>query len=125
MKINDSKTEISEFKRLASGVFECDKPVTYLGLTYDGSRVFLRGRTISRYYRRMTYAARQTIRSAKESSSGKVFFRGIYRDLTHLGRQNFYTYAKRASVILGDEAPVRQLRRHFKILRRKLDSGGR
>jgi RNA-directed DNA polymerase len=113
LKINDSKTEISEFERLASGVFECDKPITYLGLTYDGNRVFLRGRTVSRYYRRMTYAARQTARSAKKSSSGKLFLRSIYRDLTHLGRQNFYTYAKRASAVLGDESSVRQLRRHF------------
>jgi RNA-directed DNA polymerase len=125
MKINDDKTEISEFERLASGVFECDKPVTYLGLTYDGKRTLLRGRTISRYYRRMTYAARQTLRSAKKSSSGKLFLRGIYRDLTHLGRRNFYTYAKRASLILGDDSAVRQLRRHFKILQRKLRSEGR
>ncbi|WP_213287003.1 antiviral reverse transcriptase Drt2 [Bradyrhizobium sp. sGM-13] len=125
MKINDSKTEVSEFERLASGVFECDRPMTYLGLTYDGQRALLRGRTISRYYRRMTYATRQTIRSAKKSGSGKVFLRGIYRDLTHLGRQNFYTYAKKASAILGDDSPVRQLRRHFRILQRKLLSRGR
>jgi RNA-directed DNA polymerase len=125
MKINDDKTEISEFERLALGVFKCDRPITYLGLTYDGMRVTLRGRTLSRYYRRMTYAARQAIRSAKKSDSGKIFLRGIYREFTHLGRQNFYTYARTASAILRDESPLRQLRRHFRILHRKLRSAGR
>lgn len=125
MSINDSKTEVSRFTRLASGVFDCDAPVTYLGLTFDGRRALLRSRTISRYYRRMTYASRQTLRSAKKSSSGKVYLRSLYRDLTHLGSQNFYTYAKKASKILDDRSAVRQLRRHFQILKRKLDNGGR
>lgn len=125
MSINDSKTEVSRFTRLAPGVFDCDAPVTYLGLTFDGRRALLRSRTISRYYRRMTYASRQTLRSAKKSSSGKVYLRSVYRDLTHLGSQNFYTYAKKASKILDDKSAVRQLRRHFRVLKRKLDNGGR
>lgn len=125
LKINDEKTEVSLFQKLASGVFECDKPITYLGLTYDGKRTLLRGRTISRYYRRMTYATRQAVRTAQKSKSKKVFLRKLYRDLSHLGHQNFYTYAKRTSKTLDDPTAVRQLRRHFSILHRKLRSRGK
>jgi hypothetical protein len=125
LKLNDKKTEISTFKRIAPGVFDCDKPITYLGLTYDGRHTFLRARTVSRYYRRMTYAARQAIRSAENSPSKKIFLRSTYRDLTHLGKQNFYSYAKRASETLGDTSAVRQLRRHFRILQRKLTTRGK
>ena len=125
LKLNDAKTEISIFRRLAPGVFDCDKPITYLGLTYDGKRTLLRSRTLSRYYRRMTYAARQAVRSARNSKSKRLFLRSTYRDLTHLGKTNFYSYAKRASETLGDASAVRQLRRHFSILTRKLRSGGK
>jgi hypothetical protein len=125
MKVNAEKTEISEFTKGVHGDFVSDKPVTYLGFTYDGRRVLIRSRTLSRYYRRMTYAARSALRSAERASSQKVFLRSIYRDLTHLGKKGFYSYARRASGILDDIAPLRQLRRHFKVLQRKLKNKGR
>jgi len=125
MTISEEKTEISHFKRLATGALICDQPVTYLGFTFDGQRKRLRARTLSRYYRRMTYATRGAIGAARSAKSPKIFLRGLYRDLTHLGQHNFYSYAKRSSGILNDLAPVRQLRRHFKILHRKLGNRGR
>ncbi|MEZ5765931.1 MAG: antiviral reverse transcriptase Drt2 [Xanthobacteraceae bacterium] len=125
LKLNNAKTEVSVFERIGPDVFVCDRPVTYLGLTYDGKRTLLRARTLSRYYRRMTYAARQAIRSAKKSESKKLFLRSTYRDLTHLGGRNFYSYAKRASKTLKDVSAAKQLRRHFPILHRKLKTGGK
>jgi len=125
MKISAEKTEVSIFSQIVDGKLSCDKPVTYLGLTFDGKRVCLRGRTISRYYRRMTYAARHTAKAAARSKSKNIFMRKLYSDLSHLGKQNFYSYAKNAAATLGDKAPVRQLRRHMKILRRKVTTLGR
>jgi hypothetical protein len=125
MKISTDKTVISEFKEIASGGFVCDMPVTYLGFTFDGRRTALRARTLSRYYRRMTYATRAALRSAKRASSKQVYLRRLYRDLTHLGQQNFYSYVRKASHTMDDFTPVRQLRRHFRILHRKLKSRGR
>jgi len=124
LDISEEKTEISRFERSTVGV-RCDSPITYLGFTYDGDCVTLRGRTLSRYYRRMTYAARRAGTTARREGAAKVFMRKLYRDFSHLGRSNFYSYAKRASEILDDDAPKRQLRRHAAVLRRKTANFGR
>lgn len=121
--ISKDKTEISKFWLDGTNQV-CDKPLTYLGLTFDGNSRTLRHKTVSRYYRRMTYAARRTAKIAEELGS-KPYRRGLYRSLTHMGKHNFYSYAKRASMATGDDAPKRQLRRHHRILIRKLRSKGK
>jgi len=125
MKINGDKTEISEFKRAHDDALLCSKPATYLGLTFDGTKTYLRHRTVSRYYRRMTYASRHAASAAIQAGSDKVFMRKLYRELSHLGRQNFYSYARLARDTLDDIAPIRQLRRHFHILKRKVVTYGK
>lgn len=124
IKISEEKTETSLFQR-KGGIISCDRPITYLGFTFDGQRVTLKGRTLSRYYRRMSYATRRAAASAKNQGSQEVFKRTLYRDFTHLGTDNFYAYARRSAKILNDQSPKRQLRRHFRILHRKLNNGGR
>lgn len=124
IKISDEKTETSVFERRGK-LLACDRPITYLGFTFDGRRVALRGRTLSRYYRRMSYATRHTARKAEQDEAGLVYKRKLYRDLSHLGADNFYSYAKRAAKTMSDPTPKKQLRRHFRILGRKLISGGR
>lgn len=124
LKIGEEKTEVSRFERGVGGL-RCDVPVTYLGFTYDGRRVTLRGRTLSRYYRRMTYAARRAAAAARREGTRTVYMRSLYRDFSHLGRSNFYSYAERASEVFDDDAPKRQLRRHTTILKRKTRNGGR
>lgn len=124
VQISKEKTEISLFKRRQKSM-TCDRPITYLGFTFDGRRITLRGRTLSRYYRRVTYATRHATTRAKEQGDTRVFKRKLYRDFTHLGTDNFYSYAKRSAVVMNDPAAKRQLRRHFRILHRKLDNRGR
>jgi len=125
LTINSAKTEVSRFS--GSNPITVDRPLTYLGFTFDGERVSLRARTLSRYYRRMTYAVRGTIRGAgrKGQPSSKAFRRTLYRDVTHLGRGSFYAYAARAHGKFQKSIVKRQLRRHFKILLRKLSNRGR
>lgn len=125
ISVSRDKTEISNFSKQKSGQLICDQPITYLGFTFDGSRTQLRARTLSRYYRRMTYATRRTARTARDNSSPKIFRRKLYRQFSHLGRSNFYSYAKRAAAILDDSTPKMQLRRHFPILHRKLKNRGK
>ena len=125
INISADKTEISHFTQQEGGVQVCDQPISYLGFTFDGARTTLRARTLSRYYRRMTYATRRTANDARRKPASKVFKRKLYRQFTHLGKRNFYSYAKRASSILDDETPKRQLRRHFPILHRKINHRGR
>jgi len=124
IKLSEDKTEISIFERRQKACC-CDRPITYLGFTFDGRKVFLRGRTLSRYYRRMSYATRHAARKARAEGGSSVFRRKLYREFTHLGTDNFYSYAKRSARVLNDEAPTQQLRRHFGILHRKLSGRGR
>lgn len=126
--INPAKTEVSRFSE-KNGQLISDHQLTYLGFTYNGQRVEIRGRTLSRYYRRMTYAVRGTIRGAgrKGKGAGFAFRRSLYKDLTHLGSSNFYTYASKADKKLAGLNSIvkRQLKRHFKIVLRKLENRGR
>lgn len=124
--INGSKTEISRFDD-SPGVLTTDNPLTYLDFSFDGSRTYLRARTLSRYYRRMTYAVRGSIRGAGRQGkpASDAYRRTLYRELTHLGKVNFYRYAARADAKLPASIIKRQLRRHFRILLRKLNNVGR
>lgn len=128
LKISVDKTERSSFWRNERGL-TADMPMTYLGFTFDGQSVRLRDRTLSRYYRRMTYATRGTAKSArlalKKGGKPAPFRRSLFADFTHLGNSNFYSYSKKAQNTFGGKAIRRQLRNHFKVLMRKLNNRGR
>lgn len=126
--IGHDKTEISEFG-MVNGRLTSNVPITYLGFTFDGTNVRLRARTLSRYYRRMTYATRRTATAARKAfrqgGNSTPHRRALLRDFSHLGQANFYTYSKRAQSTFGGDAIRKQLRNHFKILIRKLNQRGR
>lgn len=126
LKVNAAKTEISRFFTI-NGVQKCDNPVQYLGFVFDGQQVRLRSRALSRYYRRMTYATRQSVRGAGRAGklASQAHKRALFRDFTHLGTLNFYTYAMRAHNKFPQSAVKKQLRRHFQVLLRKLKNRGR
>jgi hypothetical protein len=126
LTINADKTEVSRFSMINDEQIS-DSQITYLGFTFDGRHVGLRARTLSRYYRRMTYATRRVVRSAGKAGqqADAAFKRSLFRDFTHLGRRNFYSYAKRADSKFAGSIVKRQLRRHFQILLRKLKNRGR
>lgn len=117
LEISEEKTELSHFERRDSYLV-CDRPVTYLGFTFDGARILLRGRTLSRFYRRLTYAARHNAVAARLAGAKKPHKRKLYREFSHLGQSNFYAYAKRASIVFKDKTPKRQLRKHKHIIHR-------
>lgn len=126
LTISADKTEIARFK-LSSGKQIADRPISYLGFCFDGQTTTLRPSTLSRYYRRMTYAARGAALGAgkKGKAASETFKRRLYRDFTHLGRRNFYSYSKRADAKMPRSVIKRQLRKHFQILLRKIESRGK
>lgn len=126
LTISAEKTEISHFQKVAVGQ-ATDRPISYLGFCFDGQKTYLRPSTLSRYYRRMTYATRGAARGAgkKGRPVSETFKRSLYKDFTHLGRRNFYSYSKRADGTLPKSIVKKQLRRHFTVLLRKLLSNGK
>lgn len=104
-------------------------PVTYLGLTFDGDRVLLRGATLARFHRRITHAVQRARRRAEASDGQRQLPRAKLRKrFTHVGRRNFFSYVRPIESVLrehGFDSPKalrRQLRRSQARLERLLDA---
>ena len=124
ISINNDKTVISKFDN--SGELEDGFPaLQYLGFTYDGNRRLIRSQTLSRFWRRATYAIRaaknRAKKAAKEGKSGTVFRRKIYRNFTHLGKRNFLTYVNRSHNIMNSEAIRRQMKNHWNRIQKEFN----
>jgi RNA-directed DNA polymerase len=117
MKINEDKSEKSEFVR-ENGFLRCypkTRSLQYLGFIFDGQKRLIRAQTISRYYRRMKRAIYFTRKAAEKYDRGKIVYRkGLYDKFTHLGRHNFIRYAYRASKIMNSAEIKSQTSRHWK-----------
>jgi hypothetical protein len=64
-RINEAKSEHSTFRQNADGRCACDRPIQYLGFTFDGTHTRIRSQTLSRFWRRLIYAARGARRAAR------------------------------------------------------------
>lgn len=109
----------------------------YLGFRFDGSRVYLRDSTVSRFYRRLTYFIRREIISLIKRYPGKrLNFLRAKIDICRLERRfgrvqnfdpsnpngwTFWTYAQRASRVFGAEgsAIIKQVRSYRDYFRRQ------
>lgn len=111
-ELNVDKTEVAYFQKSINGHLRSDRPLQYLGFTFDGERRMVRSSTLSKYSRRLVYAVRRA-RKAAEKADTPVFKRDIYRRFTHLGTANFVSrYCRDAGAILGGDAIRRQMRKH-------------
>ncbi|CAO3355116.1 antiviral reverse transcriptase Drt2 [Azospirillum melinis] len=122
IKVNRDKTIISKFG--FDGLVVGEKPLQYLGFTYDGHQRLIRSQTLSKFWRKVVYGVRaaknRARKSAKAGTSGDVFKRKIYRRFTHLGRNNFISYAKRSFRAMDDEAIRSQIKDHWKRIQEEL-----
>lgn len=99
LEINDGKTDRSTFDYTEGGELQADRPLQYLGFTFDGQRRLLRSSTLSRFYRRMRLGVRQTALKAKDNHGHRKLYRtGLHRrfSVIHRGRQSFPWYGKRS-----------------------------
>lgn len=111
LSANLDKVETSVFSVPQSGVVTADRPLQYLGFTFDGKTVLLRGSTLAKYFRRVREGARALAAfCAGASGTAPVPLWGFYERYTHLGHRNFFSYAKTSSKKLGDTAPSRPLK---------------
>ena len=58
LSINPKKTEIRHFRANADGALEADKPLQYLGFTFDGQRILIRSAAFARHSNKMKKAVR-------------------------------------------------------------------
>ena len=98
--------------------------INFLGFMFDGRKITLRGKTVSKYYYRMyrkahTVAGRTSQRS-KKALYEKYSERGAWTDKNHKG--NFLTYVDRAERIFGDEEEIkRPVKRHMAKIKKALE----
>ncbi len=133
LKINDDKTARSRFAFDSEGKQLADKPLQYLGFTFNGEKVLIRSQTLSKYIRRMKAgvrsAKRAAIRASKRGGLRKLRRQELYSRYSHLGprtsnrqlttgsklklKTNLWSYTKRAAEIIDDKSILRQLRKHW------------
>lgn len=108
------KLERTVFARAADGglrVTEAsrrDGAMQYLGFTFDGVRVLVRGKSIARFHRKMRNAVRAAEISARKSGR-PMGVRQIYAGYSHLGRRSFVRYALRAADVHQADSIRRQV----------------
>jgi RNA-directed DNA polymerase len=116
--INTDKTERRTFT-MESGIQRADKPLQYLGFTFDGQRVLLRSAALARYSERMkrgvrmakaTMRKRNTARLSRGEEPKPLFKKKLYQRYSHLGKKNFLRYGYRASEVLDTSAIKKQLK---------------
>lgn len=118
LKINKKKTEISNFS-LTAGKQKSDRPLQYLGFTFDGERILIRSAAFARFSGKMkggvklaqrTCEKRNIIRQEKGLAERDLYKRKIYERYSHLGKQNFLTYGYRAADKMNSKSIRKQLK---------------
>ncbi|ABG31827.1 hypothetical protein CEP88_01245 [Roseobacter denitrificans] len=106
------KTETADF---ANGQLISEKPIQYLGFTFDGQQTLIRASSLDAYRGKMRRGihAKMVAAKAKSIPSMEVFKRESLARYTHLGkRRNFLRYAYKASDILGCPEIRQQVSHH-------------
>ena len=118
LRLNTDKTVRITFIR-DSGILRSERPLQYLGFTYDGQQILIRSAAFSRYSNHMKRGVRlakatssrwNKIRAKRGADEKKIYRRKLYKKYSHLGRRNFVTYGFRAARIMDSSAIRGQLR---------------
>ena len=114
LKINEDKTETIFFQKTL-GELTANRPLQYLGFTFDGTRKLIRSAAFAKFSDKMRQGvslARQTTRKHNKTRClpEEIWRRQLYERYSHLGKRNFIRYGLRAAEIMGSRAMYRQLR---------------
>ena len=158
LEIQDRKVELTDFKANSKGVIRAFnkkkqlklgvlitdassekffyKPLQYLGFEFDGQNIFIRSSSLSRYFRKMKGRIIKTVVMAysKRGKGDRIWMRQIFDRYTHLGKNNFLTYAYKAASSeyenskgelkqgMNSASIKRQIGRHMNILYKTLEN---
>jgi hypothetical protein len=118
LELNTDKTKISEY-RIIHGQLQSDKPLQYLGFTFDGQRKLIRSAAFARFSKRMKSGVKlakltrhkyNKIRMRKGQTVQELYKGKIYERYSHLGRRNFIRYGFRSAEIMNSTAIRKQLK---------------
>lgn len=112
-----------------------EDPLQYLGFTFDGNDIKVRGSSMAKYLRK----SKRGIRSMRLATQNKIkqlvekgydpkkfkltlYRRTLYNNYTHLGKRNFWSYVNRAFSDMADITLKKQMRKHFERVKKIIDS---
>ncbi|WP_258379788.1 antiviral reverse transcriptase Drt2 [Pseudomonas protegens] len=133
LNLQEKKTEVRQFVFDAAGKLRSDKPVHYLGFSFDGQREHIRSSSITRYYKKLRkriWVSKKAMDRCNELRAGRgelpreLFLRTIYRGYSYLGRRNFISYGFKAAHVMNSQSIRKQLRPHWKKLKKMLADAG-
>lgn len=109
-------------------------PLQYLGFTFDGNDIKIRGSSIAKYLRKskrgitsMRFATQNKIEQLItngvpfDSIKKKLYRRQLYKKYTHLGKNNFWCYVNRAFYDMSHLTIKKQMRKHFERIKELID----
>ncbi len=129
LEINPKKTEKRDFW-LEKGLQVSNKPLQYLGFTFDGQRKLIRSASLARFSNRMkrgvslakkTQYKRNSIKVRQGQRPTKLYKRKLYDRYSHLGSKNFVTYGHRAANEMASDAIRKQLKPLWKRLQEEIN----
>lgn len=112
-----------------------EDPLQYLGFTFDGKDIKVRGSSMAKYLRK----SKRGIRAMRIATQNKIkqlvkkgydpkkfkltlYRRTLYNNYTHLGKRNFWSYVNRAFSDMADITLKKQMRKHFERVKNIIDS---
>ena len=116
--INPDKTELRDFQEI-NGEISGNKPLQYLGFTYDGQHILIRSTALARYSEKMkrgvrfakaTMRKRNRSRIQRGEKPKQLYRQEIYNRYSHLGKRNFIRYGIRAADIMNSKAIKKQIK---------------
>ena len=121
------KTEAIDFPKTGE-LLAGSKVLNYLGFTFDGVNKRIRPASVARYYMKMRRGVgrAKAIRFRADKKAGvwppsKLKCRRLHLLYSYLGRHNFLSYAFEAARIMNDSGIKRQVKSHWKRLRRNIE----
>src|SRR5690606_15331314 len=128
LEIQAAKTETCKITRSAKGL-RSDRPLQYLGFTFDGTNTYHRSSSLARYQERVHRGIWLSEKcmdkvNAKRTSRGQLprsmFLKKLYKRYSYLGRRNFISYGYRAARIMNAPSIKKQLKPHWNRLRERI-----
>lgn len=129
LTIQPEKTERRTFVATPMGQ-KSDKPIQYLGFTFDGERILIRSSSLSRYSKKVkggvklaknTMEKRNKKRIEKGVPEEGIYKKKIYERYSHLGKRNFITYGHKAAKIMNSKHIKKQLKPLWQRLQDEID----
>lgn len=128
LQLQETKTETVIFRATASGA-RAEKPLQYLGFTFDGTRIHLRASSLAKHQERLNKGVGlaqkcmekvNDLRVARGDLPRALYLKKLYKRYSHLGRRNFLSYGYRASLIMGSSSIKKQLKPNWQRLQAKI-----